>query len=104
MEDDPKNTTRFWVLGQHAALRCGRRAARAVPGIATDRRPGDYGVAEASSLRAASTENPLGPRPRVRQAIAEPAADVPRYPDRNSFALKSALATRFGVSREQIVL
>ena len=40
----------------------------------------------------------------MRAAIADAVADVTRYPDGNGFALKQALAARFGVGAEQVVL
>lgn len=46
--------------------------------------------------------NPFGPSPRVRQATATTPLD--RYPDRESLALRRALADRSGISPEQIVV
>ena len=43
----------------------------------------------------------IGP---FRGGRADAVAGVTRYPDGNGFALKTALATRFGVEREQVVL
>jgi histidinol-phosphate aminotransferase len=81
-----------------------RRIAPYVPGKPIDELAREYGLAGASIVKLASNENPRGPSPRVRDAIAAAAADVTRYPDGNAFALKTALAARYGVSREQIVL
>ena len=81
-----------------------RRIAPYVPGKPIDELAREYGLAEASIVKLASNENPRGPSPRVRAAIAAAATDVTRYPDGNAFALKTALAARYGVSREQIVL
>ena len=47
-----------------------------------------------SIVKLASNENPRGPSPKVRAAIAAAAADITRYPDGNGFALKAALAAR----------
>ena len=58
----------------------------------------------ATIVKLASNENPRGPSPSVREAIAAAAADITRYPDGNAFALKAALSARLGVAPEQIVL
>jgi histidinol-phosphate aminotransferase len=51
-----------------------------------------------------SNENPLGPSPRALAAIEAALPEVLRYPDPNGGALKTALAQRLGVEREQITL
>ena len=55
-------------------------------------------------MKLASNENPRGPGPRVREAIAAAARDLNRYPDGNGYALKHALAARLGHSPDAIVL
>lgn len=55
-------------------------------------------------VKLASNENPLGASPRARAAIERALADVHLYPDGSGYALKTALARRLGVEREQIVL
>ncbi len=81
-----------------------RRIAPYIPGKPVEELAREYGLAEKDIVKLASNENPRGPSPRVRRAIADAVAGVTRYPDGNGFALKTALATRFGVAREQIVL
>jgi histidinol-phosphate aminotransferase len=81
-----------------------RRIAPYVPGKPIEELARDYGLAEDSIVKLASNENPRGPSPRAREAIAAACAGITRYPDGNGFALKSALAARYGVGREQIVL
>ena len=81
-----------------------RRIAPYVPGKPIDELAREYGLAEASIIKLASNENPRGPSPRVRAAVATAAADITRYPDGNGFALKTALTAQLGVAREQIVL
>ncbi|MCY4391275.1 MAG: histidinol-phosphate transaminase [Chloroflexi bacterium] len=46
--------------------------------------------------------NPLGPSPRVRQAVAE--ADLSAYPDRDSLVLREALAARLGIGAGNILV
>jgi histidinol-phosphate aminotransferase len=81
-----------------------RRIAPYVPGKPVEELAREYGLAEKDIVKLASNENPRGPSPRVRQAIADAVAGITRYPDGNGFALKTALASRFGVEREQVVL
>lgn len=54
--------------------------------------------------RLSANENPLGPSPRVVQAVAEAAGSVHLYPDGGSVALRAALGERLGVAPDQIVL
>ncbi|MEJ2174996.1 MAG: histidinol-phosphate transaminase, partial [bacterium] len=48
--------------------------------------------------------NPLGIGPRTRAAIDAALGEICRYPDGNGFELKAALAARFGVDMNAIVL
>lgn len=57
-----------------------------------------------SIIKLASNENPLGVSPRALAAIEREIAGLARYPDGNGFELKAAIARRFGVAMEQIVL
>jgi len=64
----------------------------------------EMGLDEASIIKLASNENPLGASPRARRAIERELDELARYPDGNGFALKQALCRRYGVRAEQIVL
>ena len=55
-------------------------------------------------IKLASNENPLGMSPKAMAAVGAALADGARYPDGNGFALKAALAERFGLAPERIVL
>lgn len=55
-------------------------------------------------IKLASNENPFGPAPAVRQAIAEAIADIGYYPDAGGVALREKLAARHGVEFDQTVL
>ena len=81
-----------------------RSIAPYVPGKPIDELAREYGLAADAIIKLASNENPRGPSRKVREAIAAAAADVTRYPDGNGFELKNALAARYGIGREQIVL
>ncbi len=52
------------------------------------------------SIKLASNENPVGPSPRVVEAIMQNAPKINFYPDGDSFYLKAALAAHLGLSRE----
>ncbi|MDE1981166.1 MAG: histidinol-phosphate transaminase [Betaproteobacteria bacterium] len=55
-------------------------------------------------IKLASNENPLGPSPKALEAIRAALPELALYPDGNGFELKSALARRFALTREQVVL
>jgi len=55
-------------------------------------------------IKLASNENPLGPSPRVRQALQEAMSDLARYPDGGGFDLRRRLAERHHISTERITL
>lgn len=81
-----------------------QRISPYVPGKPIEDLAREYGLAESEIIKLASNENPRGPSPKVRAAIAAAAAGVTRYPDGNGLALKHALAARFDVHADQIVL
>ncbi|MEO9238250.1 MAG: histidinol-phosphate transaminase, partial [Jatrophihabitantaceae bacterium] len=56
------------------------------------------------AIKLASNENSYGPLPHVLDRIAEAAAGANRYPDTNSTALMTALAGKFGVGVDQLVV
>ncbi len=55
-------------------------------------------------IKLASNENPLGASPKALEAMQAALREVARYPDGNGFELKAAIARRYGVGAEQIVL
>ena len=64
----------------------------------------EMGLDESAIVKLASNENPLGASPRVLAAMENVFMEIARYPDGNGFALKNALAQRFGLGINQIVL
>ncbi|MDP1776390.1 MAG: aminotransferase class I/II-fold pyridoxal phosphate-dependent enzyme, partial [Moraxellaceae bacterium] len=75
------------------------------PGKPIDELQRELGLTRVVKL--ASNENPLGPSPLAMQAITDMLADpleLARYPDGNGFVLKTAIAQRFQLDTEQIVL
>jgi histidinol-phosphate aminotransferase len=55
-------------------------------------------------VKLASNENPLGASPKSLAAARAALDEIGLYPDGNGFALKDALAKRYGVAQDQIVL
>jgi histidinol-phosphate aminotransferase len=81
-----------------------RAIAPYVPGKPIAETARELGMAEASILKMASNENPLGPSPRALQAIRAALDDLAYYPDGSGYDLKAALHRRFGVAPERLVL
>ncbi len=81
-----------------------RKIAPYLPGKPIGELAREFGLAERDIVKLASNENPRGPGPAVRAAIAAAVEDLSRYPDGNGFALKAALAAHHHVGPEQIVL
>ncbi len=73
------------------------------PGKPIDELEREYGVS--SIVKLASNENPLGPSPRVVEALQNSLQVLTRYPDGNGFDLKQALATKYvDISVDNITL
>ena len=81
-----------------------RRIARYVPGKPVEELARELDLDPATIVKLASNENPRGPSPKALAAIASAAAELTRYPDGNGFVLKAALAARFAISADAIVL
>jgi histidinol-phosphate aminotransferase len=64
----------------------------------------ELGLDEASIIKLASNENPLGASPRAIEAIHAVLGELARYPDGNAFELKQALAQRHNIRQDNIVL
>jgi histidinol-phosphate aminotransferase len=64
----------------------------------------EMGLDEAGIIKLASNENPLGVSPRAQDAIRAVLSDLSRYPDGNGFELKAALARRYAIQTDCIVL
>ena len=59
-----------------------------VPGKPVDELARELNLDPAGIVKLASNENPLGPSPRVLEAIRNELAELTRYPDGNGFVLK----------------
>jgi histidinol-phosphate aminotransferase len=64
----------------------------------------EMGLAPESIVKLASNENPLGPSPRALEAVRECLPELARYPDGAGFELRAALAKKYGVGMDQVVL
>ena len=64
----------------------------------------EMGLKEKKIIKLASNENPLGVSPKAKAAIKRELAQLARYPDGNAFELKAALAKRYRVPEECIVI
>ena len=64
----------------------------------------EMGLQEDAIVKLASNENPLGLSPAARAAIERELSELARYPDGNAYSLRSALAKRYGVAIEGVVV
>jgi histidinol-phosphate aminotransferase len=79
-----------------------RTLAPYVPGKPPEQLERELGVRD--SIKLASNENPLGAGPRARAALAAASAGAGMYPDGNGHELRTRLAEKHGVTREQVTL
>ena len=64
----------------------------------------EYGIAQEDIVKLASNENPIGTSPVVQKAIIANANKAHLYPDDSMFELKVALASKFRVEEENIII
>ena len=64
----------------------------------------EFGLQEASIIKLASNENPLGVSPKAQAAIRAVLDGLALYPDGNGFELKQALSRHLNVGMDQLVL
>jgi histidinol-phosphate aminotransferase len=74
------------------------------PGKPTSELAREMNLEEASIVKLASNENPLGPSPAAVDSIEAQLKELARYPDGSGFELKQHLAQRWRVDPSQIVL
>src|SRR5213594_1224654 len=73
-----------------------------VPGKPIEELERELGISRAIKL--ASNENPLGPSPKALAVLSEAARTLNRYPDGGGYYLRDALAARWKVAPDQIIL
>jgi len=64
----------------------------------------ELGLDPAGILKLASNENPLGPSPKALEAARRALESVRLYPDGGCYALKRALAAKFGLEPGQFIV
>jgi len=64
----------------------------------------EFGLDEATIVKLASNENPLGMPESAKKAMAAAVADLGRYPDANGFDLKQAISAKYDVPQGWITL
>ncbi len=62
----------------------------------------ELGLADVVKL--ASNENPLGPSPAALEAVAKQLGQLHYYPDGNCYQLKMALAKKFGIDPDLVII
>ena len=64
----------------------------------------EFGLNEATIVKLASNENPLGLPDSAKQAMQSALSELARYPDSNGFDLKGTISKKFGVPTDWITL
>lgn len=64
----------------------------------------EFGIAPQDVVKLASNENPIGTSPAVAKAIIDNADKAHLYPDDSMYELKSALAEKYDVKDENIII
>lgn len=64
----------------------------------------EYGIEAKDIVKLASNENPYGCSLHVKQAVLDSVSKMARYPDDSMYKLKAALASRFDVGGENVII
>lgn len=72
------------------------------PGKPLEELEREYGISD--SIKLASNENPLGPSPKVVEAIKGAIENLNRYPDAGGYDLTKKISESLGIGQENIVL
>jgi histidinol-phosphate aminotransferase len=64
----------------------------------------EFGIAPEDVVKLASNENPIGTSPAVKQALIANAGKAHLYPDDSMFELKEALANKYSVDENNIII
>jgi len=73
-----------------------------LPGKPIEELERELGVTD--TLKLASNENPIGPSPKVAEALQNPLPQLDLYPDGGGFILKDKLSQKLGIKQNQITL
>ena len=74
------------------------------PGKPIEETARELGLDPEAIIKVASNENPLGPSPKAVEAMKEAAEGVNIYPDGGGYKLRSGIAEKVGLHRENVVL
>ena len=74
------------------------------PGKPIEETARELGLNPEAIIKVASNENPLGPSPKAVEAMKEAAEGVNIYPDGGGYKLRTAIAEKVGLQRENVVL
>ena len=74
------------------------------PGKPIEETARELGLDPETIVKVASNENPLGPAPMAKQAIADAASEMHIYPDGGGYKLRTALAEKYDLGMENVVL
>ena len=74
------------------------------PGKPIDETARELGLRPEDIIKLASNENPLGPSPLAKGAMSRALEEAHIYPDGGGYRLRSAIAEKFGLGRENVVL
>lgn len=64
----------------------------------------DFGLNPGEIIKLASNENPLGPSPKAVEAMKVAAEEAHIYPDGGGWKLRNAIAEKFDLERENVIL
>lgn len=74
------------------------------PGKPVEELAREMGLQASDIIKLASNENPLGPSPKALAAMRDALERAHFYPDGGGWALRSAIAEKLGLQRENVVL
>lgn len=74
------------------------------PGKPIEETARELGLDPGDIIKLASNENPLGPSPKAVEAMKAAAEGVHIYPDGGGYRLRTAIAEKFGLERENVIL
>lgn len=74
------------------------------PGKPIDETARELGLEASQIVKVASNENPLGPSPLAKKAMAEALEEAHIYPDGGGYRLRTAIADSLGFDRENVVI
>ncbi len=64
----------------------------------------EFGIAPKDIVKLASNENPYGCSPKVKDAVVDIVSNMALYPDDSMTKLKTALANRFEISSQELII